>query len=146
MGKTAEHGFPRWYKIGAVETRDPSLLRCLSNSQIQVTSERYDTLESPEGTDYQVPTGKTLYITKLQVGSGATSGTFFILDVGYGDDGVANSASAPTNRKVVYRTIYMQGAGLRGDLDVFIPIPAGKYPYIYGNGSWWNIAAMGIEV
>ena len=66
MGKTVEHSFPRWYTIGGAETRDPTQLKALINTQTSVDLNRYDSFDSPRATSYSVPTGKTLYITKLQ--------------------------------------------------------------------------------
>lgn len=145
-GKTAEHGFPRWYKVGGVETRDPTLLKCLNNSQKECNGSRYDTPEDPPGTDYVVPAGKTFYITKLQGVPLQTAGSAVLVEVGYGDDGVANSAATPTSPKGVWTIVANQVNGLLLDLDVWIPIPAGKYPYIFCQGTTWNVTVMGIEV
>lgn len=143
---TVEHSFPRYYKIGSIETWDPTELKTLVTSQEDVTSGRYDTLESPRGTDYVVPAGKTLYIGKLQGGTGQASGANGRIEIGYGDDGVADSVSAPTNALVVYQIRHRTSDGLRPwDEDVWIPIPAGKYPYVRLGGAG-NLTVVGIEV
>src|SRR3990172_3860628 len=55
---------------------------------------RYSTFESPGGSDYVVPANTTLVITRL-VYQSASLGD--VIAIGYGDDGVGDSASAPTN-------------------------------------------------
>ena len=143
---TAEHGFPRYYKVGSAETRDPTELKSLVNSARGLTADRYDTFEAPRGTDYVVPAGKTLYITKLQGNGNIPTANIIVVWVGYGDDGVADSVTAPTNSKTLSQIQAMQGNGYMMDLDVWLPIPAGKYPWVSFNQATWNFQAYGIEV
>ena len=121
----------RLYKAGSAATDTPGDVIQLA---VNLTESQYMTAEAPVGTDYPVTAGKTLYITKLiwkSDGAGATFG------IGYGDDGVAAGASAPTTP--VNRTSSLVFACAAADTtyseDVFIPIPAEKYPYIYTSGT-----------
>ena len=146
MGKTAEHGFPRWIKLGSIETRNITEARALVSSQDLVGSSRYDTLERPRGTDYQVPAGKKLYLGKLLgIPVVASTGTC-TLDIGYGDDAVANSVSAPTNAKVVVTFTVPGGTDRKIEIDLFGEVPAGKYPYGYGTDASFQFTLLGIEV
>ena len=143
---SVEHSFPRWYKVGSAETRDPTLLKCLINTQTQLDLNRYDSFDSPRGTSYQVPTGKTLYITKVQGSILQAAGADVGIEVGYGDTHVEDSVAAPTNVIPIYLTKFFTINGLQLDLDVWIPIPTGKFPYIYLMNNVGNFSAMGIEV
>ena len=131
------------YGVGAATVTDPALTVSLTNSQANLTASRYDTFESPRGTDYVVPAGQTLYITLL-VGRPDTDATLNQIEIGYGDDGVANSITAPTTPVVVFAASW---EATETDLPRFtnltIPIPAGKYPYLWANQSS-NVQALGI--
>lgn len=146
MSRTAEHGFPRWYTVGSAETRDPTQLKALINTQTSLDLNRYDSFDSPRGTSYQVPTGKTFYITKLQGSIMQAAGADVGIEVGYGDTHVEDSVAAPTNSTPVYLIKFYTINGVQVDLDVWIPIPAGKFPYIYLMNNVGNFEAMGIEV
>jgi len=99
---------------------------------------KYMTLESPVGTDYQVPSGYTFYIT--QISFGTTAAVVF----GYGDDGVAYlNNNPPTNWVAVTSRIY---PGSIGNLAVLIPIPSGKYPCTFGITSGNYVTCYGIEI
>lgn len=145
-GGTVEHSFPQYYVVGSVETRDPTKLKALVNSAVGLDADRYDTFESPQGTDYVVPTGKTLYICKVQGNGNIPAANIFRAEVGYGSSAVNNSAAAPTGATSVWVVEIMQGNGYLMDLAVWIPIPAGKYPYAKFNQTLWNFVAYGIEV
>lgn len=89
------------------------------------TVNHYMTFEQPVGTDFQVPAGNTLYITKIQWINASASGGFYIY---YGDDGVASGAPAPTNPVQLTWDYRDATANVLYDINVLIPIPAGKYP------------------
>lgn len=143
---TAEHSFPRYYKLGAGESQQPGDFKCLTNSQQDIGSSRYDTLETPRGTDYQVPTGKTFWITKV-IG-GTTDGAAGVAGVaiGYGNSGVANSVAAPTNSFVMAEIDHRFGGELLVNIDVLIPIPAGNYPWVQSRNAASNWTIFGMEV
>ena len=143
-GSTVEHSFPRWYQIAGVGTRDPTDFIGLCNSQRYVVDGRFDTFESPQGTDYQVPAGKTLYIIFLAGTLDKT--TQHSLRIGYGDDGVANSASAPTNAVDVAVFALALITGGPQERALWVKIPAGKYPWLRVDGEQWNYYAVGILV
>lgn len=145
-GGTVEHSFPRYYKIGGAETRDPSELKALVGSAKNLNSGRYDTFESPRGTDYVVPAGKTLYITRVMGGHQLTGGSAADLGIGYGDTGVGDDPSAPTNAKMLWQVTFFTVNGLNVDVEVFLPVPAGKYPFALATGAGWGLSVFGIEV
>jgi len=102
---------------------------------------RYMTLEFPVGTDFQVTAGYTLYITRVIV-TGVANVTAII---GYGDDGVADGAAAPTN--AVRLTSTLGGTTTNaGIYDVLIPIPAGKYPFAFSNNGAIYVTLFGVEI
>jgi hypothetical protein len=106
------------------------------------------TFESPVGTDYQVPASNTFYITKLDVHGIGNNNTLAV--IGYGDNGVADGTTAPTNAVEVTGQYYSSGTEDVAQLSVLIPIPAQKYPYVKApTGAASNgvsVTAYGIEV
>lgn len=86
----------------------------------------HDTLEQPLGTDFVVTAGHTFVITKMHV-YGTAGGTR--IEIGYGDDGVDDGAE-PTNWVEMTGHFLLETANKQYDYDLFIPIPAGKYPAI----------------
>ena len=103
-----------------------------------ITDGNYDTLQSPVGTNYAVPAAVTLFITGLTVGAGAAG---VVVELGYGDDAVNDSASAPSAAVVLYEQT-LGAAQALAELDVFGQVPAGKLPYmrVTGAGAWRAMA------
>ena len=104
---------------------------------------RYDTVQSPAGTDYIVPAGSTLVITHL-IYSGAIGAT---VSLGYGTGTADNATEQPEG------AVFLLGTGDRssivatGDmrsLGVFASIPAGHYPFVAGS-STGDIQIFGVE-
>ena len=100
---------------------------------------RYMTFESPDGTDYQVPANKTFKITRMIYFS--TGNDITMSSIGYGDDGVAEGAAAPTTPKYVlgngdagfYGSLFGGTANLHVPppvVDVYAEVPTGKYPFL----------------
>ena len=100
-------------------------------ASIETATNTRKTFESPIGTDYKVGTGKTLKILKM-ICSGST-GTD--IHISYGDNGVDEGTTLPTNE------VFVVGSGSSGFSSLFIPehlstysidlyleIPADKYP------------------
>lgn len=140
-----------FFKVGSGATDNPSNIVTITAPTSKGTAD-YETMEFPVGTDYQVPSGKTLYITKLIVSANAASADFAI---GYGDTGVANGVTAPTNFVQItpnrmYPFKYVNGSGSSGvttEHDVWIPIPQLKFPCARSNGTAGAyVTAIGILV
>jgi len=86
----------------------------------------YMTLHDVSGSDYQVPSGYTLYITGI-----AFENATYPFIMGYGDDGVAkDNVAPPTNWVELTSRLYP--AANTGKLSTFIVIPEGKYPCVEG--------------
>jgi len=96
------------------------------------------------GAAYQVTAGKTLYIGKLILSAnGANAGAQFV----YGDNAVANSASAPTNSVTISAPILNATANVAVAYDVSFIIPATKYmTYIACVASGPFLTMFGIEI
>jgi len=127
------------YAIGSLRTGNPSELIALTNSQAEIPASYYDTLESPNGTDYQVPSGATLYLGAFMGLAQAAAGTNVTIEVGYGDDAVAATSTAPTFAVPVARWTYVTANGVDGLLQVvWAAIPADKYVYarVSQPGNW----------
>ena len=111
---------------------------------------RYMSFEAPTGTDYQVPVGKSLVITRL-IYKGAAIGDMAI--IGYGDDAVANGAAAPTNPVSLMgqsgvtptSSLVVEAVNLVHDIAVYLSIPAGKYPFIQYSGTASSVQLIGAE-
>ena len=130
------------FEIAGATTRDPRDLVALVNSQATVQADRWDSFESPRGTDYQVPAGATTYIVQLE-GVPATSTQDVSIQIGYGDTAVANATSAPDAAVIVYAITVDDGL-LPAPREVLIPIPAGKYPFMLMDAAG-NLQATGFE-
>ena len=135
------------WRVGTLETTDLTGLVALTNSQSDLTADRYDSYESPRGTDYQVPTGETLYITTLH-GTADAAVVDLHIQVGYGDDAVNDAVGAPTNSVTVFEFTWRDavdaGGGQSVPISVWIPIPADKYPWVRPLNVPMNIQATGI--
>ena len=106
----------------------------------------YMTFESPSGTDFQVTTSKTLKITRVIMMGVANN----MAIIGYGDDGVANGAGAPTNPIYVIgdadtSPLMVTTANQTYAFDLYAEIPAQKYPFVRVDQGAGNIYIIGIE-
>ena len=130
----------RNYKIGGAVTDTPTDGKCLWK---RVATTKYETLATFAGA-YQVPVGKTLYVTHILL-NGDTAN--WSIEFGYGDDAVNGSATPPTNSVKQCEDLGSAAAFNTLDLSVFFPVPAGKYPYVFGNGAG-NVACtiQGFEI
>jgi len=111
-----------------------------TGSSISSTNE-YTVLLFPIGTNYQVPTGKKLIIFAVTIhctvgakGSG----------LGYGDNAVSNSSSAPTNFQAIITTHWENATVLQTfDELVYAEVPAEKFPHqVAESTSGTNIMAV----
>lgn len=129
------------YRIGSLAQDDETGIKFITANAL--AAGHYCTLEFPVGTDYQVPAGKTFYITKILYSAHVAGGGVLL---GYGDDGVASGVAAPTNPVRLTALIMARLADEEYNSDLFIPVPAEKYPFIFTFGSdvWAKI--QGIEV
>lgn len=97
----------------------------------------YDTFEE-RAVDYVVPAGKKFYITRITYTGKYNAGG---IEIGYGDTGVGNSASAPTNfvsltgANAATKSVFGTEAHLPKQMDCWFEIPAGKYPCLHVNTS-----------
>ena len=133
----------RAYKFGSMATdtiTDVRMMACAPS-----TADNYMTCEYPVGTDAQVTAGKTFYITKLDYSHAVGDGAFVI---GYGNDGVADGAAAPTSWVQLTSWYSTATANLQVSLPVWIPIPATKYPCVLNiNGAGLlHITIYGVEI
>ena len=97
----------------------------------------YDTFEE-RGVDYAVAAGKKFYITRVTFTAKYNAGG---IEIGYGDTGVGNSASAPTNfvsltgANAAIKSVFGAEAHLPKQMDCWFEIPTGKYPCLHVNGA-----------
>jgi len=131
----------RVFKLGAAATDTPGDLVAIISTP--GASSKYMTAEAPLGTDYSVPASKTLYITRIGIlVDGAGNAAYF----GYGDDGVASGAAAPTNWKQLSNKLSSDLAGRVVYHDVAFTVPTGKFPCFLSDASGNTVycAAYGI--
>ncbi len=136
-------GFQASAQVGGLSTRDFPSVTALVNSTSPVTADYYDSYESPQGTDYVVPAGQTLYITSLQGHPLAAAATSTTVRIGYGDTAVNATTTAPTAATVVYTITFRTNDDPPAPYAVFIPIPTGKYPFMLVDQDV-NIQATGV--
>lgn len=119
----------RVFKAGDGTSDTPGDFVTLVNTK-SVTSTRYQTLQTPDGVNYQVPVGKTLYITAINA-SNATGAANPVGPCGFGDTSINDSAALPTNPN--YFCDANVGLPIAGgttqQLKGCWAIPAGKYPF-----------------
>jgi len=114
-----------------------------------VTADHYMSLESPVGTDYQVPAGQTLRITHVLYES-ATGGSMVI--IGYGSDAVAVGAAAPTGATSLIGAhgaspvspLAAETAASSYALDVYAEVPASQFPFIQASGANTRVQIFGV--
>lgn len=131
------------YHIGRANDTNPDNIVGLVSSTTPVDADNFDSWQSPRGTDYQVPSDKTTYITDITGFPQVTSGNI-VMEIGYGDEAVSNSASAPTGATVVWSATWAAEAGSLQALDVWAEIPAEKYPFVHLDQQG-AIQATGVE-
>ena len=129
------------FKIGSGAQDSPSDIKFIWASASATNN--YMSCEFPAGTDYEVTAGKIFYITKILYYSTSGGGKG---QIGYGDTGVANGAAAPTNAVACTLDFYAVVATINYELDVFIPILAGKFPYVQSTGDLFAVIIHGIEI
>lgn len=103
---------------------------------LHATEVRYQTLEMPTGTYYQVTSGKTLYITRIIYVSNTAAKN---IELGYSDTAVPYQQTAPTNYTKIICDLATQGlstlvalvANVPYTFDCWLPIPTGKYLTMY---------------
>ena len=112
---------------------NPVFVSLQANLASDAANPRYMTMEEPVGTDYQVPSGKELYILKIFY---ANSTANVYLNWGYGDTAVAEGISAPTNATLVLGSAVATGSSFLAtaatttyEFKVYAKIPASKYPF-----------------
>jgi len=105
--------------------------------------DRFDTFQSPVGTDYQVPAGSSLIITHL-VYSGAIDAT---VSLGFGTGTADNGADQPAGTTFILGTGDRSSIVATGDmrtLEVWASIPASHYPFVVSS-STGDIQIFGVE-
>ena len=103
----------------------------------------YMSFESPLGTDYAVTAGTTLYVGKLSGHMGTANCS---IRIGYGDNGVADGAAAPTNPVYLTPSIIFASANTEYFFEVYFAVPAGKFPFAITEGGLFKGFIYGVEL
>lgn len=130
----------RLYKLGLLAQDTSSGLKSLSTI---ADEPKYSTLQLPYLTDYQVPAGKQFFITQLQLVSGIAGGLIVMC---YADTGVQQSVSPGENNVVIWRSIVLQEANKIYPVELFFPVPSGKYIAIRATGGRGYAFVSGVEI
>ncbi len=130
----------RLYKLGSLAQDTRTGLTTLFKA---LAKDDFDTLQYPLGTNYQVPAGKTLYITEI-VFAGDTAKT--IMRVLYGDDVVTASAVPPTNPVYISPFHGAPVADVDHHHETFIYVPALKYPAVEFQVGIGVVEVHGLEI
>src|SRR3990167_7520701 len=115
----------RSYKVGFIVTDTPGDLKTATS--IPSTAAFYMTFEYPSGTDYQVTSGKTFHCGRLIGSCQNANGN---IQIGYGDNGVADGAAAPTTPVIIFLKLEFSATAFTPfTQDLYFSVPATKYPY-----------------
>ena len=106
----------------------------------------YDCFEdSSTDVDYQVPVGKKLIVLGYHCSS--TSATPGDVALCWGDNAVANTSTPPTNVRNNNRSFQLTPRSAVSYLnDVYVEVPAEKYPHVFSDNASATIILIGIEV
>ncbi len=127
------------YKAGSiVQNADTDLIWLKSFA----TQDKYDTFESIAGVNYQVPADHEFIITKIISFNTAASQA---IRVGYADDALDNAVGPPTNGLYGTDGLKGEGANIGYERDVFIRVPATKYPLQAPQGGNSGTCIIGYE-
>ena len=156
MGDVADYAWQLYYypgkgyHIGALQANsEPDMQPMAAYVTGNGRYESFQTKRGPAGaatTDYYVvPAGKKLYVVHIYFTSYPGDGW---ITLGYGDDAKAEGASAPTNGQALFPpwALAAYEAGKWYDIPMFAEIPAGKYPYLYGEAGKCGARIVGVEV
>lgn len=130
----------RLYKIGTLAQDTIVGLRMMF---VGGTKDKFDTLQQPLGTDYQVPEDKTFYITSVVYHGDTAKSLCRIL---YGDDAVNASADPPANPVYVSPFYNAYVVDLHHHHNTFIVIPSLKYPAIECQVGAMVVEIKGLEI
>lgn len=131
----------RGFRVGSLAQDEVTGIKVLAITT--TVANRFSTFECPLSTDYQVPAGKIFYITKITFSANVAGSD---VRIGYGDDGVYDDAGGPTNAVGVTLGYFAIIAKEKYETEVFIPIPAQKYPYMYAIGGGMTVNIQGVEI
>lgn len=131
----------RNFRIGWGVTDTPSeLITLFADASV---ANYYDTMDSPVGTPYVVPGGKTLYICAFDQYPTGAGHAFYI---GYANTSVNDSASAPTTPIQVTGSYPGAVGNTRYSANIVAKIPTGKYPFIQTFTGRNIVTLYGLEV
>lgn len=112
------------------------------------TTNEFDTMQSPIGTDHQVSVGKILIIF---AGHAKTSTAAKGLGIGFADTAITNSATDGTNGVEITPASSYENAQADQTFDLinlYGEIPAGKFPRVHAESTSGTLVAdfLGVEV
>lgn len=130
------------YNVGPFQGVDPADLIILVQHFEGLAAAPYLTFHSTlsgtgtgsAGTDYSVPAGKQLIIGVIAMASSVATQSIVI---GYGNNGVAEGVTAPTNAVGLngQRTFMAVATNTTYQWTVTLKVPAGKFPYAHAPGA-----------
>jgi len=129
------------YKLGSLCQDSETGIKALYAGN--TAGAKYSTLGTGAGGSYQVPVGKKLYLSLAGFFCAAANGTVIF---GYGDTVVADSVVAPVNAVEVSNRLSSPTAFIWNELNVFLEIPAGKYPFFFSDSGGSSSMVYGLEV
>lgn len=123
------------FTLGGITVDDPTAFIPLTSSADSLTSGNYDTFESPRGSDFQVPDGKTLYIIHLE-GVPVNGAGGERITIGYSTNTVDNG-TIPVGAVIVSNFTFEEATTQDVHGNIWAPIPSGMFPFlgIVGSGS-----------
>lgn len=127
-----------------VATRDLGDIRTLISPSATSTDGAYDSMDSPLGSSYSVPSGRSLLLGALAVTADATS--TITVTIGYGDTHVEASTSTPAGAVTLAEYVLPAAAG-HERMPLTGAIPAGGHPWVQISGTAWpgRVVITGVE-
>ncbi len=116
------------FNIGGITLDLPDAqgrITTLVNPTLNIASGRYDSLDSPLGTDFIVPADREFHVTDGDMPHDPPES---VISFGWGDTHVENSVAAPTNDVIAFRISLDDNSP--DEFSMHVIVPAGKYPFV----------------
>ena len=131
------------YPVGGLTTDNIANVVVMTTSAT-ITDGNYDTLQSPQGTAYQVTETRTLLIGSVVGEPLGGVGMAAILELGCGTSAVQDSATPPADPVVLYSITWETNLAPPVERRVYTTCAAGQYPWVHMAGGNYAVSVTGV--